>query len=334
MIITILILLIIILIFYLVTQRKKENFKTLDDIINDIITDCKTKSKISELSTLQKIIDNDINEIVGTIKNDSIKEIVQYSIKDGKRIRPLIGYSIIQHLYPEINMTIRKIISNIELLHNSSLIIDDIMDNDMYRRGKLSVAFKYNKNIAQLAAAELLRLFMKSCNMATLAILENDYYNANKNIIIKTISDLLCNNLEDLIAGQYLDVTTRNDDTIDIIDKKTGTIFRMIFMTAWIICKPNELDKLPEIENIAKNFGLMFQIYDDFTDYCTDLKTDKYNFVNKVGLDKAYDLFIEYYNNFINQSKQLDIYTKEIKIISEYLCCTTNKIYKKLILNS
>lgn len=322
---------IIILIFWII---RNFYYKLNDLKITNIVNKIKDSSNFDELKPLQLTIDEDINEILADVRNPDIRMICEYAVADGKRMRPVIGYSIIKNLNPKINKTIRKIISNIELLHNSSLIIDDIMDKDKYRRNKLSVPYKYGTNIAQLTSAELLRLFMKSCFDSLMEIQKDKYYAKNKETIVKLMSNVLSNNMEDLIIGQYYDLLNKNNSkSTEIIDKKTGSIYRMIFVCSWILSKPNNLQNIDEIEKIAKYFGIMFQIYDDFTDYFSDISSGKYNYVAITGIHKSHKIFKRYYLGFVNLSKKYNIYTKEIQLITDYLNKTVESIYKFLTKN-
>ena len=86
-----------------------------------------------------------------------IYDILKHALDGGKRIRSVITLTIGEALNPDIN--IDKLALCVELLHNTSLIIDDMpcMDNDNYRRGKMTVHYKYGNQKAQLTVAYLLK---------------------------------------------------------------------------------------------------------------------------------------------------------------------------------
>ena len=94
-----------------------------------------------------------------------IKEGSEFSLTDGKRLRPIIVLSICNCLN---KLTGQNLDSTggalaIEYIHNASLIIDDMpmMDNDQYRRGKLTVHAKYGQCLAQLVAYNLIIVAMR-----------------------------------------------------------------------------------------------------------------------------------------------------------------------------
>lgn len=299
--------------------------------IEQIINNIKKNSDLHKLEPLKEMINTDIEEILFEVRDPKIREMCKYAVSNGKRIRPIIGYSIIKKFNNNINVRIRKIVSNIELLHNASLIIDDIMDNDKYRRNKLAVPSKYGNNIAQLVSVELMRLFIKTCFNGIMAIQNDPYYSKNKKQISEVLSNVLDENLEELIEGQYYDLDNKkNNRTTEIIDKKTGSIFKMIFISSWILSCPNDLFYIDQLTFLATNFGEMFQIYDDFVDYYNDQYNNKYNFVIIIGTDWAYKLFNNNYRKLLVTCQQINILTDEIRIISNYLKQCVDTIYSYL----
>ena len=90
-------------------------------------------------------------------KNETLYDLVSHAISGGKRLRSVITLVIGECLNPNIN--INKIALAVELLHNASLILDDMpcMDNDTHRRGKETIHHKYGQQKAQLLVAYLLR---------------------------------------------------------------------------------------------------------------------------------------------------------------------------------
>ena len=108
----------------------------------------------------QEII-NLINTSLKELKfsDDKIGEAMRYTIVDdgAKRLRPLLFLLTYQMFNESITESLNYALA-IELIHNYSLVHDDLecMDNDEYRRGKLTVHKKYGEDIAVLVGDALL----------------------------------------------------------------------------------------------------------------------------------------------------------------------------------
>ena len=88
----------------------------------------------------------------------SVLEAVKYSILNpGKRIRPMLLLSLLKDYGQDYKLGFSAALA-VEMIHNYSLIHDDLpaMDNDDYRRGKLSNHKVYGEDIAILAGDALL----------------------------------------------------------------------------------------------------------------------------------------------------------------------------------
>ena len=92
------------------------------------------------------------NDLLNTYKNGpkSLLEIYKYVFSaKGKRIRPILTLLTSKSLYGEYNKSYQAAIA-IEMLHNFTLIHDDIMDNDDLRHGNVTIHKKWNNSIIKL----------------------------------------------------------------------------------------------------------------------------------------------------------------------------------------
>ena len=78
----------------------------------------------------------------------------------GKRIRPLLTLFTAKTLEYDVNKTLDAAIS-IEILHNFTLVHDDIMDKDKLRHGKETINIKWDSDIALLAGDAMLAMAMQ-----------------------------------------------------------------------------------------------------------------------------------------------------------------------------
>ena len=99
----------------------------------------------------QKLIfDKHLKLYIQNLTDDMyVKNILWDAIQNGKRIRPIIIMEITQHIHKKPIEDFTLAIA-IELIHNASLILDDMpmMDNDIERRNKPTLHHKYNEKIA------------------------------------------------------------------------------------------------------------------------------------------------------------------------------------------
>jgi geranylgeranyl diphosphate synthase, type II len=308
----------------------------------------------SELAALKKQIDVDLENIINEeISNEILRKASLDAIAGGKRLRPIIAYSIVNRLrkiYPDNKDGILrrydiKNLNAIELLHSSSLIIDDIMDQDDYRRNKLAAHKAYELNIALMTSSQLTvtayklvsrvdrqtkdhmieglveeRIDAKEKNLSKEEMIQNsEYYNTHA--LLATIID----DTSDLIDGQVLDLYGSNDTremVLESIKKKTASIYTMIFEMAWVVGGGSISRKYIQlVRETSEDFGVLYQIYDDFTDYYSDQidQGDNANYVLSIGIDEAHDEFHHRVKSFTNKAKQLDISTSAIKNIVKYL---------------
>jgi len=279
--------------------------------------------KVNE--SIEKLIYNPIKET-----NPVLYDIVKHALDGGKRLRSVITLTVAESLNPELDLT--QFALCVELLHNASLVIDDMpcMDNDNYRRGKETIHFKYGSCKAQA----LVSYFLKKAY----GFLQNNYTelkdkhpNDSKiDSIILSIYDILNKNMGFLGAatGQFIDICPMNsiikedsykkyyksvENILDLIYLKTTTFFEIGFLPAYLLSLNRETtpDELEKVHKLVKYFGLAFQISDDFDDIEQDKNrvNSEYNpnIVCKYGLEEARSIYDDALNQFLKLSSELKI---------------------------
>jgi geranylgeranyl diphosphate synthase type II len=155
----------------------------------------------------------------------------------------------------------------IEMIHTYSLIHDDLpsMDNDDYRRGRLTNHKVYGEAIALLAGDSLLNYAFEIMLDDATSCKEAMFYKVKAMSYIAKLSGT-CG----MIGGQIVDLQSENktisDDVLRYMHRlKTGAMIKAPVMGAATICKAsnNELDCL---EMYAEKIGLAFQVKDDILD--------------------------------------------------------------------
>jgi len=209
---------------------------------------------------------------------------------------------------------------SVEYIHSASLVIDDLpeFDNDETRRGRPSVHAEFGKSTAMMATSSLVALSM--CNLCRQVDWVRDNRPEIKNIdrigtkICSIYSEML--GARGLTGGQMTDVFKGDeDDYIELMQKKTAVLFEMAFMFGWIITG-NSPQKLDQVREAGRSFGLAFQIADDLADMEKDAETSaatgkpNWNFANKYGEQVALMEFKKYISAATLLLKQLDLWSK------------------------
>ena len=177
---------------------------------------------------------------------------VNYVIKgEGKRLRPVLVH-LSGQAYDAQPDDLMKLGIAVELLHNFSLVHDDIMDNDSKRHGQLSVHYKWDIPTAILAGDGLFTL-------AQLSLVGLDSY------IFQRFNEVAL----EICEGQGMDKEFENDHSIDMdsyiqmIGKKTACFLGMCSELGAVLGGASE----KEANNLYKFgyfLGLAFQIKDDY----------------------------------------------------------------------
>jgi geranylgeranyl diphosphate synthase type II len=223
-----------------------------------------------------------------------IHQAMRYSLLNGgKRIRPILTLAIPQVVGKKANPLMAA--CGVELIHTSSLILDDLpsMDNANFRRGRLATHKVFGEAVAILAAYGLLMkglgLVAQNCRKAKIA-------KKAASQIIEDISEAIgsCG----MIGGQTVDLDSKSADlkTLEFIhNHKTGNLFVIACETGARLCGASE-KKREALRKYARNIGLAYQIRDDILDFKgkkeltgKDERKDinKLSFVTILGMEKA-----------------------------------------------
>lgn len=199
-----------------------------------------------------------------------INSAVRYSVfAGGKRLRPLLTLSAAQ-IFGVSQLQAMPAACALEMVHTYSLIHDDLpaLDNDDYRRGRLSNHKVYGEAIAILAGDALLTMAFE-----TLAGEASVYFPPA--IVVQLLKELgKAAGISGMIGGQVVDLLSEGKqitaETLDYIHRhKTGALFSCAIRSGAIMggATPAELRHLTAF---AEKMGLAFQIIDDILDITGD----------------------------------------------------------------
>lgn len=192
----------------------------------------------------------------------SLYEPLKYILSGGgKRIRPMILIFCCEAIGGTIEDSIDAAVA-IEILHNFTLVHDDIMDNADTRRGRATIHNKWDLNIAILAGDELIGLAYKSLLMTN-----------SPNI--GEIARVFTNGIIEVCEGQSYDKEFESRESVSVseylmmIRKKTSKLLETCAAVGAYIGNGSP-EQVENLMNYAKNLGLAFQIQDDLLDITAD----------------------------------------------------------------
>ncbi len=198
-------------------------------------------------------------------KKTKLIEPIKYGLlPGGKKIRSKILVDV-GKMFKIDYKTLIQIGAAVECIHAYSLIHDDLpcMDNDDWRRGKLSTHKKFGESTAVLAGNSLLTLAFEILTDKKLKISPE-----KKNLIINLISK--SSGHTGVAGGQYLDLSFEKkkipqNKIIEMQIKKTGKLFSFCCLApVYIAGKKTNFKKF---NKMGEDIGLLFQITDDLIDY-------------------------------------------------------------------
>ena len=184
-------------------------------------------------------------------------DVLDFIFSKSKRLRPMLIFLFAKALDLKISDNIYNLAACSELIHNSTLIHDDIIDDAQLRRGKVSLNKKLGNNLSVLAGD-----FLLSSAMLHLAKCNN----------IKCF-EIFSYSLQHMCKGEINQHFTLNeiptfDEYIEKSKNKTAELFNASICALF---EMKNLSNIQEASNFALNFGIAFQIKDDLVNV---LKTD------------------------------------------------------------
>ena len=229
-------------------------------------------------------------------ENEPQKELFQamrYSLlAGGKRLRPVFVYDFCRMCGGQWESA-TPFAAAVEMVHTYSLIHDDLpcMDNDDYRRGRLTSHKVFGEATAVLAGDALLT--------AAFGFLAKAKLPAEIRIrAVEVLAD--CAGELGMVGGQVLDMQSENrectrQEVIDIQSRKTGALIRAACVLG-VLAGNGSAEQLHSAVKFADNLGLAFQIRDDMLDVignavilgkAVGVDGNKNTFVHLYGLEKC-----------------------------------------------
>ncbi|MFB2646613.1 geranylgeranyl diphosphate synthase CrtE [Raphidiopsis sp. BLCC-F218] len=219
------------------------------------------------LGERQQLCDAALDKSIPLVYPETIYEAMRYSLlAGGKRVRPILCLATCEMIGGTIEMAMPTACA-MEMIHTMSLIHDDLpaMDNDDYRRGKLTNHKVYGEDVAILAGDGLLALSFEFVATQTPQTVPSE---RTLQVIARMGS---ASGAPGLVGGQVVDLASEGQSNISletlnfIHNHKTAALLEASVVCGGIIAgaSPQDIQKLT---CYSQNIGLAFQIIDDILD--------------------------------------------------------------------
>ena len=216
-----------------------------------------------QLKKYQEIVNTELEKYLKkeNCPEKRLNEAVEYSLMaGGKRLRAILVLAVYKMFKEDINEAMPYSVA-IEMIHNFSLIHDDLpeVDNDDFRHGKPTNHKMFNHPTALLAGDLLF-------NQAYVVI-SNDLIKSKNTKNKLRVFNEFSNAVERMICGEYLDTELEGQSISTkmleyIHENKTGALLKLSVRMGAILADANEED-IDKLSAFADKIGLAFQIKDD-----------------------------------------------------------------------
>ena len=229
----------------------------------------------------------------------TVEEAMTYSVLNGgKRVRPilmLLTYRAFGGPAAEETSLVDPFLAAIEMIHSYSLVHDDLtaMDNDRFRRGKLTTHAKYGHAMGILAGDGLLNKAFETALSAE----ETEHTRGRVIPALRILAEKA--GVYGMVGGQSVDVEKTGEpmsaDELDFVYRlKTGALLEASMQVGAVLAGASP-EAVKEMGEIAMRVGLAFQIQDDILDIAgtteslgksvgSDEKNNKTTYVTLYGM--------------------------------------------------
>ena len=230
---------------------------------------------------------------------------LRYASGGGKRIRPLIlvlsAQTILANKHSNTDISEDMFLAScaIELLHTESVIHDDIIDKEDYRRGKPSFHIKYGYNSSILTGDFVLGIILSICTK-----LNNAKVSAELSTAATKMSEGEMMEIK-LTKDPYL----KDDDYIKVVEHKTASLFEAASKIGSLLGGGTD-EEICAMGNFGHLLGIAYQIHDDIMDWNNEDRL--FNILvrnNKQSaefIDRMEQLYISYTSKAKNELKKIN----------------------------
>ncbi|MEI6380344.1 MAG: geranylgeranyl diphosphate synthase CrtE [Cyanobacteriota bacterium ELA615] len=282
------------------------------------------------LKEKQQIVEDALEKSLPIAQPEKIYQAMRYSLlAGGKRLRPILCLASCELIGGDLAIALPTACA-LEMIHTMSLIHDDLpaMDNDDYRRGKLTNHKVYGENIAILAGDGLLAYAFEYVGLET------------KDVPAQRVLEVITRlgrtvGGTGLVGGQVLDLESEGKPDIttealtEIHTRKTGALLETSVVSGAILAGALSED-LQRLSTYAQNIGLAFQIVDDILDITAtkeelgktagkDLQAEKATYPKLWGIEASREQAKQMIDKAIGQLSVYGEKAQALRAIASYI---------------
>jgi len=224
------------------------------------------KNIIKPIKEELDIFENEFKTLIFKEKNFLTDDLYSFLEENAKRLRVIFVFLFSKILNVKDNALVLKIALLVEIIHNATLLHDDIIDEDKSRRGQKAFYLKFGQKMSILEGDFLLVLALKilaQCPQKIVEIFSNRVLNTVQGELKQQENNFKTPKLEDYYKKSF---------------EKTGNLFMAGLESLFEFSKVQDSIK-ENLENYLYNFCLAFQIKNDIDNFkkgCSDFKNGNY----------------------------------------------------------
>jgi geranylgeranyl pyrophosphate synthase len=205
----------------------------------------------AEFYETKSLIELELSKFVNSLDHKLAPQVEYALLSGGKRLRPLMVLLSAQSVGGDRKKAVKLALA-FELAHTSSLVHDDIIDKDVFRRGKLALYNNWSANSAILTGDLLI---------ACAVYLASGYGSR----IIKIFSQATI----ELCQGEHIDLVlspcSTEKEYFQMIESKSASLFHAAASCGALMGRASQKE-FGCLSNFGKNFGIAYQLRDDLLD--------------------------------------------------------------------
>lgn len=186
-------------------------------------------------------------------KNPLDNELLNFLTAPAKRLRPLLGILFFKCLFGKVISKQHDVLLAVELIHNATLIHDDVIDKADKRRTQETFNAKFDDNLAVVAGDFLLSVAMeKVINVGSIDVIK---------ICTSALKSTCLGEINQYFSKFKI---TSIEEYIEKSKEKTALLFEIgVLAGLFLTEKTTDEDLKQTAIDFAQNFGIAFQIRDD-----------------------------------------------------------------------